>query len=650
MIVNTPLAILHLHAEDTDTRRLAGLVREGNPRSRIWSVMSLREAQTIFRDHPVDLVLLELPSANNQAYRYFQRYFTQLKAYPVILLSGKGNEIIGMQAIRAGAQDYLVSPPQDARSFYRALQFGVQRFQIQQQCENRWRKLSTSIRKREVQQAMVSLGHWEMDLLSQEIHCDRFSQELLGLYEGQHVISRSGLLDRILPRDREKVETFLQGLSSANEARELEFRVQLSGSRIRELESKAQIYLEEGREDILVLGYFRETQKSLVAAGEITRPSSPQSTMFTLRERMLDDIGFFVRTPLYSIVNFIHLFEDVPLRKPQQDALFGLKQSMDELQHYLNRLLNFSLLTKETPTPSAKPFDLRNDLNLISRLLYLNTKEDKVNLEVQLDPQIPVSVSGDQAILYRIMVTLYDLLRNLETSPRRISIHITMENQVNQWFNLRVLCRDSFNYPPNLPYRELLEKGALAEQYHERPENENVSRMSLITLHELVQAMNGSIRLNQLSNGSLRLILSMPFQLHTRQELPVSIQEWIEPIRILLVEDHFLNQIATRTVITSWSEDIQVDIAENGLVAVQKFREHGYDLILMDIQMPVMNGLDAIKKIRETSQVPIIALSAVSSELEARRCLEAGAHFYMAKPFQPDELKTQVFRLVNSMR
>jgi len=649
MIVNTPLAILHLHAEDTDTKQLAALVREGNPRSRVWSVISFREAQTVLRDYQVDLVLLELPSANNQAYRFFQHYFTQFQNYPVILLSRRGNEIIGMQAVRSGAQDYLVCPPQDPRFFYRSLQFGVQRFQLRQQSEKHLQDLSVALRHRELQQSMASLGFWEMDLLNQDLRCDRHCQQMLGLHEGQFSISKVGLLDRVLPRDREMMEDFLHRLSSANEPQEIRFRIQLSGSRFRELDAGAQIYLEEGQENLMVLGFFRETKQSRASA-ESSRISGPQSTMVTLRERMLDDIGFFVRTPLYSIVNFIHLFEDVPLRKTQQEALLGLKDSMDELQHYLNRLMNFSLLTKETPSPSLRPFDLRNDLNLISRLLFLNSGEDKINLDVQIDPEIPVSVSGDQAILYRIMVTLHDLLRNLETSPRRISIHITAENQINHWFNLRILCRDSFAYPPNLPYRELLEKGALADQYQDRPEHENLSRMSLITLHELIRAMNGSIQLNQLANGSLRLILSMPFQLESRQEQPEAIQQWVEPIRILLVEDHFLNQIATRTVITSWSDEIHVDTAENGLVAVQKFREHGYDLILMDIQMPVMNGLEAIKKIRQTSDVPIIALSAISSGQEAQRCLDAGAQAYMAKPFQPDELKTQVFALVNSMR
>jgi CheY-like chemotaxis protein len=112
------------------------------------------------------------------------------------------------------------------------------------------------------------------------------------------------------------------------------------------------------------------------------------------------------------------------------------------------------------------------------------------------------------------------------------------------------------------------------------------------------------------------------------------------------VEDHFLNQIATKKVLTSWSEYVTVDIAENGLIAVEKFLEYGYDLILMDIQMPVMNGLEAARRIRENSHVPIIALTANSTKQEQDNCLEIGMNDYLAKPFQPRELYARIMNVL----
>lgn len=653
MVVNTPLSVLHIHAGDADTKVISDHLRECNSRCKVWSVITLREAQAIRRDHAPDIVLVEPPSGDGQSYKYFQRFLDHFRQLPVVLLAARGNEIIGMQAVRAGAQDYLVRPLADARAFYRALQFALQRHLLQQQTEERCKANRILLKKNQVQQTLAGLGMWEMDLLDQNIYLDRMARQLWGISDGQVGLNRHSLLERVHAPDRGKAEAFLNALSSANQPEFLQFRVLHTGSKIRHLEARAQIYLEDDQAEMRVLGYFRdnrtETTPGLKTA-TAGRTGFDKTTMITLRERLLDDIGFFVRTPLYSIVNFIHLMEDMPLRKPHQDALLGLKDSVDELQHYLNRLMNFSLLTRENTNSEIRSFNLSHDLELISRLLYLRKNEDVVSMDVRMDDDIPSAVLGDQALLYRIMVTLHDFLRNLETSPRRITIHIGIESQVNQWFNLRILCRDPFQYPPDLPYRELLEKASLAAHYEERPENENLSRMNLITLQEMIRTTNGSLRLNQLPNGSLRMQLSMPYRFAEREHTPASLQEFITPIRILLVEDHFLNQIATRNVLLSWSEDIHVDIAENGLVAVQKFREHGYDLVLMDIQMPVMNGLEATRKIREGSDVPIIALSALSSEQEAKRCLLAGVNVYMAKPFQPEELKAQVFRLVSAAR
>ena len=115
-----------------------------------------------------------------------------------------------------------------------------------------------------------------------------------------------------------------------------------------------------------------------------------------------------------------------------------------------------------------------------------------------------------------------------------------------------------------------------------------------------------------------------------------------EPLKILLVEDHFLNQMATKKLLMNWSPFVTVDIAENGLIGVEKYKAHGYDLILMDLQMPVMNGFDATARIREKSIVPIIALTATASKQEADRCFEIGMNDYVSKPFKPNELYMKI--------
>ena len=116
-----------------------------------------------------------------------------------------------------------------------------------------------------------------------------------------------------------------------------------------------------------------------------------------------------------------------------------------------------------------------------------------------------------------------------------------------------------------------------------------------------------------------------------------------------MVEDHFLNQMATEKVLLNWSDFVTVDIAENGLVGIEKFREYGYDLILMDIQMPVMDGLEAARKIREFSDVPIIALTANSNKEEQDKCLKIGMNDYLSKPFKPQDLYARIMGVMTAV-
>ena len=165
--------------------------------------------------------------------------------------------------------------------------------------------------------------------------------------------------------------------------------------------------------------------------------------------------------------------------------------------------------------------------------------------------------------------------------------------------------------------------------------------MGIAIVSKLVKTMGGEMNISsQLGKGSIFTIsipIKVPLQAkHVQGDKPFA------PIKILLVEDHFLNQMATKKVLTNWSDYVTVDIAENGLIGVEKFIKHGYDLILMDIQMPVMNGIEAAKKIREQSKVPIIALTANSTKQEQDKCMEIGMNDYLSKPFKPQDLHARI--------
>jgi CheY-like chemotaxis protein len=119
----------------------------------------------------------------------------------------------------------------------------------------------------------------------------------------------------------------------------------------------------------------------------------------------------------------------------------------------------------------------------------------------------------------------------------------------------------------------------------------------------------------------------------------------IEKLNILLVEDNLLNQILAKKVLTNWSWN--VDVADNGLIAVQKLKNTSYDLVLMDIQMPEMDGYEATRQIRKTANlskrnIPIIAITAHAISGEAEKCYNAGMNDYITKPFDEKVLYEKI--------
>jgi len=121
-------------------------------------------------------------------------------------------------------------------------------------------------------------------------------------------------------------------------------------------------------------------------------------------------------------------------------------------------------------------------------------------------------------------------------------------------------------------------------------------------------------------------------------------------LRILLAEDNKVNQYVTAETIKSWGRDVQIEVADNGLKAFQAVKEKDFDLVVMDVQMPVMNGHEATRRIRESlpeekRSIPILAMTAFATAGEAEKCLSSGMDDYIPKPFNPKNLYTKIARL-----
>ncbi len=649
MIAKTTISILLVDNNVTEANLTTSLLVQGNDQFKVYQADSIYEAIKTAGRRSLDVVVLELNLPEVSGYKAFQKCREKMPHLPIVIYTQQHNEIIGVQAIRAGAQDYLIKSSLDARHLQRAVYFATQRHENITQLTTSNTLITQRERKLREVQDIGGFGSWEMDILNQEIWGSPKFFDLIGIQQSTSSLSKRIYLDLVHPGDKEKVQSFFTSLIQSNFPRSSRHRLLLNGASVKLVEITARIQIEESSQQVIALGVLSEIHEQSETRNARQEQQYSQK-MTKLRDKVLHDLSFHIRTPLYSMVNFLYLLEESPIKMQNKEAFQGLKYSLDELQQHLNQLITFSLAAEENASQNVKSFDLKKALLIMEKMLDFRRDHHPVYLDIKLDQRLPRDVLGDQTKLVQVFYNLFDLFLNLSLEPRRVAVRVKAETTDPDWINLLISCRDPNPVQPEVDLNAWNTESGLIEHYQDSPENENLAKINLITMDKMVRSMGGTYKIPQGQSNSLKLAISLPMQVVQLPPQVVATQDWIEPLRILLVEDHFLNQIATKNVLHTWSSDLTVDIAENGLVAVEKFKAHEYDLVLMDIQMPVMNGLAACKKIREISAVPIIALSAYASDQEADKCIRAGFNDYLAKPFKPEELKHKVFRLASLVR
>lgn len=649
MIAKKAISILLIEATPEEADKTIGLLTRGNDQFKIYPADSLYEAFRLASRRTLDVIVLELNLLESSGYKTFQRCREKLPHLPLVIHTQQNNEIIGIQAIRAGAQDYLIKGQADPRHLQRAIYFATQRHELITQLDQENQTLQQKERKLRDVQAVGGFGSWEMNILNQEISGSPNFYTLLGLNPSDSTIKKDLLLDLVHPADKEKALDFFSSLIQSNTPQSCRLRMVQNGTRIVHFELTARLQIDESAQQVIALGTLNEVIEEAEII-QLRREQQYSRTLINLRDQVLQDISFHIRTPLYSIVNFLYLLEESPFKVQFKEAFNGLKFSVDELQQHINQLITFSLAAEEQPHQQIKTFDLRQSLDLVSKMLDFGKSRQSVWMDIKTDQLLPHEVQGDQNKLIQVFYNLFDLFTLLNPEPRKVAVRVKAETTDPDWFNLVIQCRDPLASSTAVQLQDWRNESLLNGTDQDTPEQEHLARINLYTLDKMIRSMSGTLQMPDGQHLALKMVISLPMKLAVVTDVPAPIQDWIEPLRILLVEDHFLNQIATKNVLQTWSPDLTVDIAENGLVAVEKFQAHEYDLVLMDIQMPVMNGLIAGKKIRELSNVPIIALSAYASEQEAEKCLRAGFSDYLAKPFKPEELKHKVFRLASLVR
>lgn len=596
------------------------------------------EGMDILNKQAIDIVLLDLSLPDSQGFKTLNRYMETVQNIPVIVLTGVNNEIVGNQAVKAGAQDFLVKGQFDGKLLGRAIRYAIQRHKEFQKLEDIKRELTINERRIVKAQQLAGFGNWEMDLVSNEMVWTDEIYKIFGFHPGSIPTGMSDYNRYVHYEDRENVELFFEQAMKDGKLHKIEHRIVVDGTSMKWLTVHAQVFFDDITQRMLLVGGVqditeRKVNEQLIMEQNINRQTS------ILKEEAMQDMSFHIRTPLSSIVNLLYLIETTTASAQQKELVDGLKMSVDDLSLMINNMLNFSMLVSQNMKPDNSELNIRDFFQSIRKFIQIKTDNAKIKLDFNIPEDLPERIITDSKKITQIMYNLVDHAIHYTPAGGKIIMNIgmtTMDRQGQLYLKTSYTGR-ALTIPQ---IKELMEENKILETIKNDTNETEKQQLALAITSKLVKILRGGFDIANRNNDITTFEVEIPVGVVKQIILDASAPD--TSLKLLLVEDHFLNQMATKKLLMNWSPFVTVDIAENGLVAVEKLRAHGYDLILMDLQMPIMNGFEATTRIREKSNVPIIALTATATKPEADKCFEIGMNDYLSKPFKPQELYIKI--------
>lgn len=393
---------------------------------------------------------------------------------------------------------------------------------------------------------------------------------------------------------------------------------------------------------------FEDASSAPMAA--LVRAKEAAEQAMRSREEFISTMSHEIRTPLNAIVGIADLLLASAPQADQRKLLQTLKFSSDNLSALVNDILSYSKLEAGTISFATKPFNLTSFVQG-TKLTYQNLANGKgVKFRLLLEDNFPETVVGD---VNRLGQILNNLLNN--------ALKFTTEGQIVLGGYVEDLSEDQCTL-----LFEVADSGVgiAADQLdrvfepYQQAGADTARRyggtgLGLSIVKTLVERQQGRVTVDSQEGTGTTFRIWLPFKLPSSDEAnaPASLSDYasLGGLRVLYVEDTIPNQLLMEGFANRW--DISLDTALDGLIALEKIKQQHYDVILMDIQMPHMDGFEATRQIRDLSDpryrdIPIIALSASVSEETRHRIRQVGMDDYLPKPLDPQQLHTKLQALL----
>jgi PAS domain S-box-containing protein len=366
------------------------------------------------------------------------------------------------------------------------------------------------------------------------------------------------------------------------------------------------------------------------------------------KEQFLANISHEIRTPINGIAGMANLLGQSPSPEDRETYLNAIRHSAENLKVIINDILDLAAIESGKLRFERIAFNLKDLLpSLVSTFTY-QAKEKKLTLDYVIDEKLNKILLGDPVRLNQILINLIsNAVKFTHTGSIRIRCSVEKEHRGTCWIRIEVT--DTGVGIPEEKLNTIFESFSQADASVTR--RYGGTGLGLTIVRQLVELQQGTIHVVSKEHEGSTFMVTIPYGVGKVKDIaqmaPMRDRALKDvhksDLHVLLVEDNDINRLYAKSILKNWQ--CYIDVAENGLVAIEKIKNNFYDVVLMDVQMPVMDGYEATKAIRmmDHADLPIIALTANATQSDVEKCLAAGMNDYLPKPFTPEDLYHKLF-------
>lgn len=387
-----------------------------------------------------------------------------------------------------------------------------------------------------------------------------------------------------------------------------------------------------------------ELEKDLIVAQKKAEDAA------VIKEQFMANMSHEIRTPLNAILGFNHRLNKTPLNSEQQDYVKAVQSSGENLLTIVNDILDFSKIEAGMVRIEEIRFNLPGLLHSVTTMFFVQTKEKKVPLTLHISEKVPQLVLGDPTRLTQILI---NLISNALKFTKQGSVHVLVDaTYIKDTIVISFKVKDTGIGIPEEKISEIFDRFTQAKSDTSRIYGGTGLGLSIVK--KLVELQGGTILVESTKNLGTTFTFTIPYKIANDIENEVNVpDEKIikidveDKVKVLVVEDNTLNQKLAGLMLKDLG--IEFDICSNGKFAVEKLKTSKYNLILMDIQMPEMNGYETTEYIRDSLKLttPIIAMTAHALPGEREKCISFGMSDYISKPIKGPELQALITKYIN---